>query len=99
MTQVAPAIGQAIWINQRGSSASSEMRYHAKRVNSMPDHTNTSATTRMPQRARSLTAASTRRGTLGQTSTSKWVLSRTPIMAPIMIVQMNRKRAISSVQM
>ena len=30
---------------------------------------------------------------------SKWVDSRTPIMAPIMIVQMNRKRAISSVQM
>ena len=36
---------------------------------------------------------------LGQTSTSKWVLSRTPIMAPIMTVQTKRKRAISSVQM
>jgi hypothetical protein len=45
------------------------------------------------------TAASPRRGRVGQTSTSKWALSRTPIMAPIMIIQMNRKRAISSVQM
>ena len=36
---------------------------------------------------------------LRHTSTSKCVDSRTPIMAPIMIVQMNMKRAISSVQM
>ena len=32
-------------------------------------------------------------------STSKWVPSRMPIMAPNMIIQMKRKRAISSVQM
>ena len=36
---------------------------------------------------------------LGQTSTSKCVLSRTPIMAPIITVQTKRNRAISSVQM
>ena len=40
-----------------------------------------------------------RRDSRGQTSTSKWVLSRTPIIAPIMTVQTSRKRAISSVQM
>ena len=51
ISQVAPVIGQAMWISQSGSSASSEMRYQALRVNSMPDHTNTSATTRMPSRA------------------------------------------------
>ena len=45
------------------------------------------------------TAASPRRDRVGQTSTSKCALSRTPTMAPIMIIQMNRKRAISSVQM
>ena len=45
------------------------------------------------------TAASLRRDRVGQTSTSKWLLSRTPTMAPISTIQMNRKRAISSVQM
>ena len=35
----------------------------------------------------------------GQTSTSKCVPSRTPIMAPSITIQMNRKRASSSVQM
>ena len=45
------------------------------------------------------TAASARRDRSGQTSTSKCVRLPTPTMAPIMIVQMNRKRAISSVQM
>ena len=43
--------------------------------------------------------ASPRRDSCGHTSTSKCVDSRTPIMAPIMMVQMKRKRAISSVQM
>ena len=44
-------------------------------------------------------SASARGDSRGQTSTSKCVLSRTPIMAPIMTIQTNRKRAISSVQM
>ena len=35
----------------------------------------------------------------GQRSTSKCVPSRMPTIAPIMIIQMKRKRAISSVQM
>ena len=47
-----------------------------------------------PQRAPRRAAPS-----CGQMSTSKCVPSRTPIMAPIMIIQMKRKRAISSVQM
>ena len=34
----------------------------------------------------------------GQTSTSKWVCSRTPIIAPSMIIQTKRKRESSSVQ-
>ena len=34
----------------------------------------------------------------GQTSTSKCVPSRTPIMAPSITIQMKKKRAISSVQ-
>ena len=88
-----------MWISHSGSSASSEMRFQAKRVNSMPAQTNTSATTSTPSRPTSRSAASPRGDSRGQTSTSKCVLSRTPIMAPIMIVQMNRKRAISSVQM
>ena len=35
----------------------------------------------------------------GQTSTSKCVPSRMPTIAPSMTIQMNRKRASSSVQM
>ena len=88
-----------MWIIQSGRSASSDVRYQAKRVNSVPAHTNTSASARMPSRAMMRTAASPRRDRVGQTSTSKWLLSRTPTMAPISTIQMNRKRAISSVQM
>jgi hypothetical protein len=88
-----------MWMSQSGSSASSEMRYHANSVNSMPDQTNTRATTSTPSRAISRTRASGLRDSCGQTSTSKCVLSRTPIIAPIITVQTRRKRAISSVQM
>ncbi len=35
----------------------------------------------------------------GQTSTSKCVCSRTPIIAPSITIQMNKKRLSSSVQM
>jgi TRAP-type C4-dicarboxylate transport system permease small subunit len=52
-----------------------------------------------PIRARIRTMASLRRDKSGQTSTSKCCDSLMPTMAPIMIVQTNRKRAISSVQM
>ena len=99
MIQVTPATGQATWIIHSGRSASSEVRYQAKRVNSMPAHTNTSASARTPSRPSEPHDGLARGDTVGQTSTSKWVDSRTPIMAPIMIVQMNMKRAISSVQM
>jgi hypothetical protein len=34
----------------------------------------------------------------GQTSTSKWVPSRTPTIAPSITIQMKKNRAISSVQ-
>src|SRR5439155_14298365 len=97
--QVSPAPGQATWIIHSGRSASSEVRYQAKRVNSVPARTKTRASASTPSRARILMAASARRDRSGHTSTSKCELSRTPTMAPIMIVQMNRKRAISSVQM
>ena len=45
------------------------------------------------------TAASDRRDRSGHTSTSKCCASLTPTIAPIMMVQTNRNRAISSVQM
>ena len=75
------------------------MRYQAKRVNSVPATTKITANANTPSRATILMSASPRRGRSGHTSTSKCELSRTPTMAPIMMVQMNRKRAISSVQM
>ncbi len=98
-SQVAPVSGQAMWISQSGSSASSEMRFQANRVNSMPNQrkTSASASTAIPLTIRS--AAAPRAPSCGQTSTSKCVPSRTPSIAPNMIDQMKRKRAISSVQM
>ena len=97
-SQVAPVSGQATWISQSGSSASSEIRFQAKRVNSIPAQTKTSASTstnRHDEIERGLRARPIR----GHTSTSKCVPSRMPSIAPIMIIQMKRKRAISSVQM
>ena len=41
--QVKPAAGQATWISHSGRSAGSEVLFHAKRVNSSPAQTNTSA--------------------------------------------------------
>ena len=96
---MAPVTGQAMWMSHIGNSASSEMRFQANFVNSMPAQTKTSAKIRTPMCETMRTAASPRGRNCGQTSTSKCVYSRTPIIAPIMIVQMNRKRAISSVQM
>ena len=48
-----------------------------------------------------LADAASMRGLLpcGRTSRSKWVPSRTAIMAPIMMIQTKQKRATSSVQM
>ncbi len=86
-------------MSHSGSSASSDMRYQANWVKWMPAHTNTSAAANTPRRPISRTRASALGDRRGHTSTSKCVDSRTPIMAPIMMVQMNRKRAISSVQM
>ena len=94
-----PVTGQATWMNQSGRSASSEVRFQAKRVNSMPAKTNTQAIASTPSRPSSRATASPRGASCGHRSTSKCVDSRTPTMAPIMIVQMNMKRAISSVQM
>jgi hypothetical protein len=94
-----PATGQATWIIQSGRSASSDVRFQANRVNSSPPHTNTTAIASTPSRARIRTMASLRRDRSGQTSTSKCCDSLMPTMAPIMMVQTNRKRAISSVQM
>ena len=62
------------------------------------DQTNTSAKTSTKTCETMRNSAFAARPELGHTSTSKCVLSRTPIIAPIMTIQMNRKRAISSVQ-
>jgi hypothetical protein len=88
-----------MWISQSGSSASSEMRFQAKRVKYQPDQTNTSANTSTAKLLTRRSAACGRGARRGQTSTSKWRPSWMPSIAPIMIIQTNRKRAISSVQM
>jgi len=75
------------------------MRSHAKRVNCQPAHKNTSASASTATLLTSRSAACGRRARRGQTSTSKCRPSWMPSIAPIMIIQMNRKRAISSVQM
>src|ERR1044071_3338620 len=91
---VTPATGQATWISQSGRSASSDVRFQANRVNSIPAHTKTSAIASTPSRARIRTMASLRRDRSGQTSTSKCCASLMPTIAPIMTVQKNRKSAI-----
>ncbi len=97
--QVRPVTGQATWIIQSGRSASSETRFQAKRVNSQPAQRKTKAKSRMQAPDASCSAAVALAPRSGQTSTSKCEPSRTPIMAPIITIQMKRKRAISSVQM
>src|SRR5712671_2576662 len=98
ITQVTPAIGQARKIQGIGSSASSESCSQPKRTNSMPHQMNTSAnaSTNRSETMRSSAAAFGPRS--GQTSTSKWLCSRTPIIAPSITIQMKRKRESSSVQ-
>src|SRR6185295_3452940 len=96
--QVRPVTGQATWIIHSGRSASSETRFQAKRVNSQPAQRKTKAKRRMKTLAASCSAAVPFAPRVGHTSTSKCEPSRTPIMAPIITIQMKRKRAISSVQ-
>src|SRR5437773_1013837 len=96
--QVAPASGQARKIHGIGSSASSESWSQPKRTNWMPHQTNTSANT-STQRFETMRSSAVCRGPRsGQTSTSKWLCSRMPIMAPSITIQMNRNRESSSVQ-
>ena len=98
-SQVTPVIGQARWIIHSGSSASSEMRYQAKRVNSMPPR-------RTPARRPARTAATRcaprlaapRQGSARHRPRSGCLRARRPWRRSCTI-QMNRKRAISSVQM
>ncbi len=98
-SHVRPVTGHATWMSHSGSSASSEVRLNAKRVNSMPAQRNTIANPRMASEPSSRNPAATFGDSTGNRSTSKCVPSRTPTIAPIMIIQMNRNRAISSVQM
>src|SRR5262245_24673738 len=70
-SQVAPASGQATWISHSGSSASSEIRFQANLVNSMPNHRNTIASARIAIPLTILSAAAPRAPSCGQTSTSK----------------------------
>src|SRR3970282_145362 len=95
-SQVAPASGQGRWIIHSGSSASSEMRLNAKRVKSMPHQRNTSANTSTKTLDTRRSSACARAFIGGPRSTTKCVPSRMPTMAPIMIDQMKKKRAISS---
>ena len=99
-SQVTPVTGQATWMNQSGSSASSDVRRHAKRVNSIPavdENIGSDQHAEPPEQARDGLAARRQSAAAGRPRNGS--NSRTPIMAPIMIVQMNMKRAISSVQM
>jgi hypothetical protein len=98
-SQVSPASGKAPWIIHSGNSASSDTRFQAKRVNSQPPQMNTSAKASTKTLVTIFSSAAGRGDSSGQTSTSKCEPSRTPTMAPIMIIQTKRKRAISSVQM
>ena len=82
-----------------GNSASSDDWCQPNCTNLMPYQTKTSARMRMPACANSLSAALVRGLSVGQRSMSKCELSRMPIIAPSMIIQMKKKRAISSVQM
>src|SRR5688572_4038971 len=97
--QVTPASGHGRWIYQSGSSASSEMRFSAKRVKSMPHHRKTKAKPSTKTLATRRIAACARGLSGGHRSTTKWVPSRMPTIAPSMIDQMKQKRASSSVQM
>ena len=94
-----PASGHATKMNGIGSSASSEFWFHPNCTNLMPYQTNTSASTSTNTFETTRSSALARGASSGQRSTSKCALSRMPTIAPIMIIQMKKKRAISSVQM
>ena len=97
-TQVTPATGHAMKMNAIGSSASSEVWSQPKRTNWMPHHTKTNANTRTKRLVTICRNALGHGGRSGNTSTTKCEPSRTPIIAPSMIIQMKRKRESSSVQ-
>ena len=81
-----------------GSSASSEVWFQPKRRKRLPQTRKTSAKTSTKTFETMRRSAPARGPRSGQTSTSKWVRSRMPIIAPIITIQMNRKRDSSSVQ-
>ena len=81
-----------------GMSASSDVWFQPNWTNLMPYQTNTSANSSTNSIETIRSTALARGLSSGQTSTSKCVPSRTPIIAPSITIQMNRKRAISSVQ-
>ena len=94
-----PASGQATKMNGIGSSASSEFWFQPNCTNLIPYQRKTSAITRT-NRLDTIRSSAFARGFIsGQRSTSKCALSRMPTIAPIMIIQTKKKRAISSVQM
>ena len=81
-----------------GSSASSEFWLQPNWTNLMPYQMNTSAITSTNTFETTRSSAFARGFISGHRSTSKCALSRMPTIAPIMIIQMKKKRAISSVQ-
>src|SRR5262249_34354853 len=76
-SQVMPASGHAMKMYGIGSSASSDCWFHPKRTNSMPHHAKMSANASTKNPATMPSAASPRRPSFGQMSTSKCVPSRT----------------------
>ncbi len=86
-------------MNGIGSSASSEFWLQPNCTNLMPYQRNTSASTSTNMFETSRSSALARGFSSGHRSTSKCALSRMPTIEPIMIIQMKKKRAISSVQM
>ena len=94
-----PVSGQATKMVHIGSSAISEVWFQPKRTNSTPHQTKTSAKTSTKTLETMRSSALGRGASSGHTSTSKCVRSRTPTMAPSMIIQTKRKREASSVQM
>ena len=93
-----PVNGHATKIHAIGRSASSEVWFQPNCTNLIPYQTNTSANSRTNTIETMRSSAFGRGFSSGQTSTSKWEASRTPMIAPSITIQMKRKRAISSVQ-
>ena len=94
-----PATGQAMKISHIGRSASSEVWFQPNLVKSMPHQIITPVKIATKPLATMRRIALVRGEVSFQMSTSKCSRSRTPMIAPIITIQMKKKRLISSVHM